>query len=409
MQLRFYDTNILMESDDSFFKNEFAVAAQTVIELEEIKTASYKDEETKYKARRATRRLLLPYCTVVLDWDGIRDILAEEELAETSDNLILGSAKYFEEQCGNPVSFYTKDILCYKTAFMLGLQAFFVQDTQDYYCGSIDVSLDDVAMQDFYTRFNFNHFDMLIGQYAAIHDEEGNRVDIVRWNGETHESVVQSALKSRMFGSVTPFKDDDRQIMAIDSLLRNRITMLSGKAASGKTYLALAYMYHLLDKKMIDKIVVFANTVPVKNTATIGFLPGTREEKLMESSIGNILSSKLGGKEGLLGELERRRIEIYPACDIRGFDTSGMRAGVLVTEAQNADVELLKLMLQRIGEDSYCVIEGDYDTQVDNGAYAGDRNGMRRLSQVFRGDPSYGEVKLNKIHRSHIAELADRM
>ena len=51
MQLRFYDTNILMESDDSFFKNEFAVAAQTVIEHEEIKTASYKDEETKYKAR----------------------------------------------------------------------------------------------------------------------------------------------------------------------------------------------------------------------------------------------------------------------------------------------------------------------------------------------------------------------
>ena len=111
----------------------------------------------------------------------------------------------------------------------------------------------------------------------------------------------------------------------------------------------------------------------------------------------------------MLGELERHRIEIYPACDIRGFDTSGMRAGVLVTEAQNADIELLKLMLQRIGEDSYCVIEGDYDTQVDNGAYAGDRNGMRRLSQVFRGDPSYGEVKLNKIHRSHIAELADRM
>lgn len=407
--MRFFDTNILMSADDSFFKEEFAVSAQTVIELEEIKTSSCKDEETKYKARKAARRLLLPTCTVVLDWNEIGEILEDAGLAIAPDTLILGSAKYLEESTGQPVVFYTKDILCFKTALMLGLDAKFVRDKVDFYCGSIDVSLDDIAMQDFYARPDYNHFDMMIGQYAAIHDGEGNLVDIVRWNGEKNERIDQQALKSKMFGSVTAFKGDCRQVMAIDSLLRNRITMLSGKAASGKTYLALAYLYSLLDKREIDKIIVFANTVPVKNTATIGFLPGTRMEKLMESSIGNILSSKLGGKEGLVDALDRRKIEIYPACDIRGFDTSGMRAGVLVTEAQNTDAELLKLMLQRVGADSYCVIEGDYDTQVDSNAYAGERNGMKRLSQVFRGDPCYGEVKLNQIHRSHIAELADKM
>ena len=407
--MRFFDTNILMSADDSFFKEEFAVSAQTVIELEEIKTSSCKDEETKYKARKAARRLLLPTCTVVLDWNEIDEILEDAGLAIAPDTLILGSAKYLEESTEQPVVFYTKDILCFKTALMLGLDAKFVRDKVDFYCGSIDVSLDDIAMQDFYARPDYNHFDMMIGQYAAIHDGEGNLVDIVRWNGEKNERIDQQALKSKMFGSVTAFKGDCRQVMAIDSLLRNRITMLSGKAASGKTYLALAYLYSLLDKREIDKIIVFANTVPVKNTATIGFLPGTRMEKLMESSIGNILSSKLGGKEGLMDALDRRKIEIYPACDIRGFDTSGMRAGVLVTEAQNTDAELLKLMLQRIGADSYCVIEGDYDTQVDSNAYAGERNGMKRLSQVFRGDPCYGEVKLNQIHRSHIAELADKM
>lgn len=407
--MKFYDTNILMDADESFFKDGFAVSAQTVIELEEIKSSYDKDEETKYQARKAARRLLSPNCMVVLDWDGIRDILAEAELAETSDNLILGSAKYLEESTGQPTAFYTKDILCYKTALMLGLDAKFVCESPDYYCGSIEVALDDINMQNFYSRPDYNHFDMMIGQYAAIHDSNGNLVDIVRWNGEKNEHIDQQGLKSKMFGNVTAFKGDVRQVMAIDSLLRNRITMLSGKAASGKTYLALAYLYSLLDKREIDQIVIFANTVPVKNTATIGFLPGTRREKLLESSIGNILSSKLGGQDGLMNELDRRRIEIYPACDIRGFDTSGMRAGVLVTEAQNTDSELLKLMLQRIGEDSYCVVEGDYDTQVDSGAYAGERNGMRRLSKVFRGDPSYGEVKLNQIHRSHIAELADQM
>jgi len=34
-----------------------------------------------------------------------------------------------------------------------------------------------------------------------------------------------------------------------------------------------------------------------------------------------------------------------PISDIRGYDTSGMNAGIYITEAQNLDVELLKLAL----------------------------------------------------------------
>jgi predicted ribonuclease YlaK len=47
--------------------------------------------------------------------------------------------------------------------------------------------------------------------------------------------------------------------------------------------------------------------------------------------------------------------------DIRGFDTNGMKAGVYITEAQNLDINLIKLALQRIGEDSVCIIDGDFD------------------------------------------------
>ncbi len=47
-------------------------------------------------------------------------------------------------------------------------------------------------------------------------------------------------------------------------------------------------------------------------------------------------------------------------CDIRGFDTTGMKCGVYITEAQNMDISLMKLALQRIGEDSIAIIDGDY-------------------------------------------------
>ena len=100
---------------------------------------------------------------------------------------------------------------------------------------------------------------------------------------------------------------------------------------------------------------------------------------------------------------------LLPLSDIRGFDTTGMDAGIYITEAQNLDVELMKLALQRIGNDSICILDGDSEAQVDLNIYAGSRNGMRRVSEVFRGSSLYGEVTLPICHRSKIAELAEKM
>ena len=72
-------------------------------------------------------------------------------------------------------------------------------------------------------------------------------------------------------------------------------------------------------------------------------------------------------------------------------------------------VSLMKLALQRIGKDSICIIDGDRDTQLDDIAFSGTNNGMRRASEVFRGTKVYGEVTLNTVHRSEIARIAEEM
>jgi predicted ribonuclease YlaK len=69
----------------------------------------------------------------------------------------------------------------------------------------------------------------------------------------------------------------------------------------------------------------------------------------------------------------------------------------------------MKLALQRVGEDSICVIDGDARAQVDDISFAGANNGMRRASKIFRGQDLYGEVELKIIHRSRIAEIAEQM
>ena len=95
--------------------------------------------------------------------------------------------------------------------------------------------------------------------------------------------------------------------------------------------------------------------------------------------------------------------------DIRGYDTTRMNAGLYITEAQNLDIELMRLALQRVGEDSICILDGDDQAQVDLSIYGGTNNGLRRVSEIFRGADFYGEVTLQKIHRSRIAELAQLM
>jgi predicted ribonuclease YlaK len=53
------------------------------------------------------------------------------------------------------------------------------------------------------------------------------------------------------------------------------------------------------------------------------------------------------------------KLELLPISDIRGYDTSGMNAGIYISEAQNLDRSLMKLLLQRVGEDCVCIIDGD--------------------------------------------------
>ena len=70
-----------------------------------------------------------------------------------------------------------------------------------------------------------------------------------------------------------------------------------------------------------------------RGSARLGFYPGSREEKLIDSQIGNLLISKLGDRIELERLVDEERIVLLPMSDIRGYDTSGMRAGIYISEA----------------------------------------------------------------------------
>lgn len=201
---------------------------------------------------------------------------------------------------------------------------------------------------------------------------------------------------------------DPFQICAIDSLERNGITVLTGPAGSGKTLFALMYQLDLLERGEIGKITIFVNPEDTKGAAQLGYYKGDRNTKLLQKSIGGILASKLGEMEQAIEMIESGKIDILPVSDIRGYEVSD-NSTLYITEAQNLDVELMKLCLERAGDSVKVIVEGDPTAQLDHWRYEGDNNGMKKLIEVFSEYPDFGHVHLQNVYRSKIAEIAQKM
>ena len=416
MIYKFYDTCSLLLKANHLWDEDchIVLSSITLEELEHIKTSINKDPDVKFAARKLIKELDEHYGEYsVVFWNNELMLeLTDKSLPITNDSkIIICALNWFNNlQPGDQMTFITNDICCKQIAHLV-LQCDIESIAEDAYNydGYKEIVMDDDEMAEFYSNPTTNIYELYINEYIIVKDKEGNIVDKLCWTGEGYRHLTYNSFKSDHFGTVKPMKDDIYQALAADSLENNKITLIKGPAGTGKTYLSLGFLFHKLERNKIDKIIVFCNTVATKNSAKLGFYPGTRDEKLLDSQIGNLLSSKLGGRIAVEQMIQKEELVLLPLSDIRGYDTSGMSAGIYISEAQNLDIELMKLTLQRIGEDSICIIDGDCNAQVDDIHFAGSSNGMKRASQVFRGSDIYGEITLKNIHRSRIARLAESM
>lgn len=416
--IKFYDTCSLLElQSDAFIPNEkFIISNITIKELEQIKTSTYKDGEIKWKARQIIK--LLAHNEDKYEIEIYKSHYEEElhslDLPISEDSKIILCAKeaFIKRDCLETGIFVTQDLACKKLAECVGLKTEYIESQDnDNYTGYLTATMNDKELAHFYGTLlinNENYYDLLINQYLLI-KHDGQIVDKYKWTIKGYEKVNYLSFESMMFGKTTAIKEDIYQQCAIDSLINNQITIMRGKPGSGKSYLALSYLMSLLERGKISKIVIFVNNVAVRGAAKLGFYPGSKDEKLLDSQIGNFLISKLGSITEVEKMIDEGTLLLIPVADCRGMDTTGMNAGILVTEAQNLSRDMAKLILQRIGEDSKVIFEGDDKAQLDMAEYAGSNNGLRAISNVFRGEDIYGEINLQIIHRSRIAEIADKI
>lgn len=154
---------------------------------------------------------------------------------------------------------------------------------------------------------------------------------------------------------------NEEQKEAKEIVLNSVVSVIRGKAGSGKSLLAAQIALDMLFKKEIERIIIARPAVTAGEQ--IGFLPGTKEEKMAPFTApvyDNMY--RLYSKEKIESLVAEGEIEIIPVGFLRGFNFTN--CVVIVDEAQNCTETQLELILGRICNGSRVIICGDV-SQID--------------------------------------------
>jgi phosphate starvation-inducible PhoH-like protein len=145
-----------------------------------------------------------------------------------------------------------------------------------------------------------------------------------------------------------------------DTLLKSEITVCSGPAGVGKSYITMKAAIDLLSdpETPYEKIIIVRPAVEAEEK--LGSLPGNVEEKLDPYIFPSYyLMNKIIGKENREKLKEADVIEVFALAFMRGMNIDN--SILIFEEGQNATPSQMKLLLTRIGFNSKFFISGDVE------------------------------------------------
>ena len=159
-----------------------------------------------------------------------------------------------------------------------------------------------------------------------------------------------------------------------DVLINSEITVCTGPAGVGKSYIAMKAAVELLmnNNNSYEKIIIVRPAVEAEEK--LGALPGNLEEKLDPYIFPSYyLLNKIIGKEVREKLKENDIIEVFALAYMRGMNIDN--SILIFEEAQNSTPSQMKLLLTRIGFNSKFFISGDieqtdrYKDKTQSGLY----------------------------------------
>ncbi|HSX25995.1 MAG TPA: PhoH family protein [Chlamydiales bacterium] len=424
------DTNVLVHDPTSIAKfkdNDVVISLSVLEELDSLKR--YADEVGK-NAREVIRYIdslkaeesgNLHNGVVIPEGPKVRIFLEKIErnerfplpLDRNSNKFLL--AAFMLKEKGESVVIVSKDFVTRVKAEAMDLES------EDY--ENLKTSYDeiyrglrkiDVQKRDIDLFYKDGTLPMMEGgfrpnEYALLTSPE-NSSAVCKYSEKSKKLEPLLQITRDIWG-IQPLNIEQR--CAIDLLLRDDIHLVTlvGPAGTGKTLLALACgMRKVFDDTLYSRILISRPIVPLGKD--IGYLPGTKEEKLyhwMQPIYDNLeflcstTSGEGNGAATLEFIMESKKIEMEAVTYIRGRSLPKMY--MIIDEAQNLTPHEVKTIISRAGKGTKVILTGD-PTQIDNPYLDKDSNGLTYTVNKFKNQRIYGHMFLERTERSELASVA---
>lgn len=330
-----------------------------------------------------------------------------------NDNKIIMSAYLLHEK-GEKVVFVSKDFAARIKAEAIGLQAEDYENLKFAYSAlykgirRVEMSKHEIDLfyKDGFLPATFT--DVKPNEYFVMASPAEHSSAVAKYN--PHQKQIEPLIKVSNLWGIKPRNVEQR--CAMDILLRDDIKLVTllGPAGTGKTLFALACgLRKVFDEGIYNRILVSRPIVPLGRD--IGYLPGTKEEKLLSwmqpiyDNLEYLCESSGGGDhtETARWVMESNKIEMEAVTYIRGRTLPKMF--MIIDEAQNLTPHEVKTIISRAGEGTKVILTGD-PTQIDNPYLDKDSNGLSYIVGKFSEHAIYGHIFMDKTERSELAALA---
>ncbi|MGN8023349.1 PhoH family protein [Phyllobacterium sp. 22229] len=187
-------------------------------------------------------------------------------------------------------------------------------------------------------------------------------------------AAAQISTRKKTIFARTPTQD--AYMRALD---RSEMVFGVGPAGTGKTYLAVAHAAMLLERGLVDRIIL--SRPAVEAGERLGFLPGDMKEKVdpylrpLYDALYDMMPADKVERAIAAGV-----IEIAPLAFMRGRTLA--HSAIILDEAQNTTSMQMKMFLTRLGENARMIITGD-PSQID--LPSGQKSGLVEALKILDG------------------------
>lgn len=170
----------------------------------------------------------------------------------------------------------------------------------------------------------------------------------------------------------------------------NNVSILTGDAGTGKSWIALYYALMKLKEGSINEIIISKPLIEVGTR--MGFLPGPQDEKQEP-----YLSSYEGAIKKIIGDVQYKRLifdkklRFQPVNFVRGENFE--KCLVIMDEAQGLTLHELITWVTRLNQDSQMLILGDiFQADIRN-------SGLAPFLQIAKGIEGIDHMELGDEHQ----------